>query len=79
MSSTTKTTTYKTLVDRFTEELNKEGEHFYSTGNYKQDYEHITGVLKLQSYWSGAYNRYYFSDELYLVNVTPRVFGGVAQ
>lgn len=61
-------------VNRFIEELNKEGESYFSTGDYEQDYEHITGVLKLQGFWSGVYNRYYFSDELYLVNVTERQF-----
>lgn len=65
-------------VKRFIDELAKQGEYYFSLGSTKQDYDHITGVLKAQGFWSGVYNRYYFSDELYLVNYTPRVFGGVA-
>lgn len=73
-----KTTTYRAMVDRFIQELAGEGEQYFSTGNAKTDYEHITGVLEQQGYWSGIYNRYHFTDELFLANVTPRVFGGLA-
>lgn len=73
-----KVTTYKAQVDRFIEELAGEGEYYFSQGSTAKDYEFITGVLKLQGYWAGVYNRYYFSDELFLVNSTPRVFGGLA-
>lgn len=71
-------TTKATQVKRFIEELAQEGEHYFSQGSTAKDYEFITGVLKLQGYWSGVYSRYYFSDELFLVNSTPRVFGGLA-
>lgn len=63
-------------VKRFTKELQSQGEYYWSVGSTEQDYNHITEVLAQQGYWSGVYNRYYFSDELFLVNTTPRVFGG---
>lgn len=65
-------TSHSEQVQRFIRELESNGELYFSTGDTEQDYNHITGLLKQQGYWSGARDRFYFSDELHLVNITSR-------
>ena len=65
-----KTTTYKTLVNNFIEQLESQGEDFFSTGDAKQDYELIRSRLDQQGFWSGVLHRYYFDEEL---NITHKM------
>lgn len=67
-----KATTYKTLVNNFIDQLEGQGEDFFSTGDYKQDYELISSRLEHQGYWSGVLHRYYTDEELNITGVESR-------
>lgn len=62
----------KNKVLKFMEVLEDYGEMFFSSGNYKQDYQQIIGVIKFQGYWSGCSYRLYFNDKLDLIRVEER-------
>lgn len=57
---------------KFLNVLEEYGEYFFSNGSIKKDYEYITNVLKVQGYYSGCRYRFYFNEDLDLVEVTER-------
>lgn len=62
----------KKKIMKFLEALEDYGEFFFSSGNVKEDYNTITGVLKSQGYWAGTRYRLYFNNNLDLVSVENR-------
>lgn len=64
----------KNKVIRFMETLDEYGEMYFSSGDYKQDYKQIMGVIKAQGYFSGCYYRLYFNDNLDLIRVEDKYY-----
>lgn len=62
----------KNKLMKFLEVLDDYGEYFFSNGSIKKDYEFVTGILEAQGYWSGASYRFYFDNDMNLVNVEER-------
>ena len=62
----------KEKLMKFFDVLDDYGEYFFSLGSAKEDYKHITGILKSQGYWSGTSYRFYFDSNMDLVNVESR-------
>ena len=62
----------KTKLAKFLEALDNYGEHYFSLGSVKEDYNHIIGVLKAQGFWSGTRYRFYFDNNMNLLNVESR-------
>lgn len=62
----------KKKVIKFMETLEDYGEMYFSSGDYKQDYKQIMGVIKFQGYFSGCYYRLYFNDNLDLIRVEDK-------
>lgn len=62
----------KNKVIKFMEILEDYGEMYFSSGDYKQDYQQIMGVIKFQGYFSGCSYRLYFNDNLDLIRVEEK-------
>jgi hypothetical protein len=62
----------KKKMMKFLEALDEYGEYFFSNGSVKEDYEHVTGILKAQGYWAGVSYRLFFDDNLNLIDVEER-------
>ena len=59
-------------VEKFINTLKKYGDIFFSFGNVKKDYEHITNILEKQGYYSGFENKYFFDKDLNLIKIEKR-------
>lgn len=62
----------KNKVENFINVLEEYGEFYFTSGDYKQDYAQITGVLKHQGYYGGCQYRFYFDNDLKLIKVENR-------
>lgn len=62
----------KSKLQKFTDALNEYGEDYFPLENEEEDLKYITGILKQQGYWSGVSYRFYFDNDLNLVNVASR-------
>lgn len=62
----------KNKLIKFLDALDNYGEYFFSYGSIKKDYEFVTGILKAQGYWSGTTYRFYFDDNMNLIDVEER-------
>ena len=62
----------KSKVIKFMETLDDYGEMYFSSGDYKQDYKQIMGVIKFQGYFSGCSYRFYFNENLDLLRVEDK-------
>ena len=62
----------KKKLMKFLEVLDDYGEYFFSYGGIRKDYEFVTSILKSQGYWAGVNYRFYFDNNMDLVNVEER-------
>lgn len=62
----------KNKLMKFFDVLDDYGEYFFSSGSIKEDYQSIKAILDYQGYWSGTRYRFYFDNNMNLVNVEER-------
>jgi len=62
----------KEKVLRFLEALDENGDYYFSQGSIKKDYNYIKSILEAQGFWSGIEFRYYFDNNLNLINIERR-------
>lgn len=62
----------KKKVERFMETLEEYGEIYFTSGNYKEDYENIKSIITRQGYYSGCQYRFYFNEDLELTSLESR-------
>lgn len=65
----------KEAVSNFIDVLSRQGDMFFSSGDTEQDFAVIKGTIDQQGYWSGTRLRYYFDQDMKLINLEERKFG----
>ncbi len=75
MESKSKRLTIDEQMDKFLQIMENEGEMFFSTGNTEQDFNLVKSTINNQGYWAGVGQRYYFDDDMNIMEIQERKFG----